>query len=104
VKSEFFCVRPKVWSIHRKKLPPDFVLVSIARGSPRGFTGRKELGLVPTWAMLKMRKPEYNARFAEMLAQLDAAEICPMLGETAVLSCWEKPGDACRSSRTYTTA
>ena len=78
-----------------KKLPPDLVPVSIARGSPRGFTGKKELRLAPTWAMLKMQKPEYDADFAEILAKLDPAEIYQTLGENAVLLCWEKPGDAC---------
>ncbi len=78
-----------------KKLPTDLVPVSIARGSPRGFTGKKELRLAPTWAMLKMTKADYDARFAEMLAQLDPAEIYQTLGENAVLLCWEKPGDAC---------
>jgi hypothetical protein len=78
-----------------KKLPPDLVPVSIARGSPRGFAGRKELRLAPTWAMLKMTKPDYDARFAEMLAKLDPAEVYHLLGENAVLLCWEKPGDAC---------
>jgi hypothetical protein len=78
-----------------KKLPPDLVPVSIARGSPRGFTGRKELQLAPAWAMLKMQKPEYDAHFAEILAKLDPAEIYQTLGENAVLLCWEKPADAC---------
>jgi hypothetical protein len=78
-----------------KKLPTDLVPVSIARGSPRGFPGKKELRLAPTWAMLKMTKADYDTRFAEMLAQLDPAEIYQTLGENAVLLCWEKPGDAC---------
>ncbi len=78
-----------------KKLPTDLVPVSIARGSPRGFTGRKELRLAPTWAMLKLTKPEYDAAFAEILAKLDPSEIYRTLGEKAVLLCWEKPWDAC---------
>ena len=78
-----------------KKLLPELVPVSIARGSPRGFTGKKELRLAPTWAMLKMQKPEYDAGFAEILAKLDPVEIYHTLGENAVLLCWEKPGDAC---------
>jgi hypothetical protein len=78
-----------------KKLSPEFVPVSIARGSPRGFTGLKELRLAPTWAMLKLTKPEYDAAFAEILAKLDPAEIYQTLGENAVLLCWEKPWYAC---------
>jgi hypothetical protein len=78
-----------------KKLPADLVPVSIARGSPRGFTGKKELRLAPTWAMLKLSKTEYDARFAELLTQLDPAELYAALGENAVLLCWEKPGQAC---------
>jgi hypothetical protein len=31
-----------------KKLPPDLVPVSITRGSPRGFNGRRELQLAPS--------------------------------------------------------
>jgi hypothetical protein len=42
-----------------------------------------------------MTKADYDARFAELLAQLDPAEIYQTLGENAVLLCWEKPGDAC---------
>ena len=78
-----------------KKLPPDLVPVSIARGSPRWFTGQQELRLAPTRAMLKMQKPDYDAAFAEILAKLDPAEIYETLGENAVLLCWEKPGEAC---------
>ncbi len=78
-----------------KKLPADLVPVSIARGSPRGFTGKKELRLAPSWAMLKMTKPDYDALFADILAKLDPAELYAPLGENAVLLCWEKPGDAC---------
>jgi hypothetical protein len=78
-----------------KKLPPDLVPVSIARGSPRWFTGTKELRMAPSRAMLKMQKPEYDAGFAEILAKLDPEEIYQTLGENAVLLCWEKPGDAC---------
>jgi hypothetical protein len=78
-----------------KKLPLDLVPVSIARGSPRWFTGKKELRLAPTWAMLKMQKLEYDAAFAELLAKLDPAEMYQVLGENVVLLCWEKPGDTC---------
>ena len=78
-----------------KTLSPELVPVSIARGSPRWFTGKKELRLAPTRAMLKMLKAEYDAAFAEILAKLDPAEIHQALGENAVLLCWEKPGDAC---------
>jgi hypothetical protein len=78
-----------------KKLPPDLVPVSIARGSPRGFTGKKELRLAPTWGMLKLTKPEYDAAFAQILAKLDPVEIYQTLCENAVLLCWEKPGQAC---------
>jgi hypothetical protein len=78
-----------------KNLPPDLVPVSIARGAPRGWKGRNELRLSPTWAMLKLPKPEYDARFAEVLAQLDPAEIALALGDNAVLLCWEKPGEWC---------
>jgi len=74
-----------------KKLPPDLVPVSIARGSPRWFTGKKELRLAPSRIMLKMQKAEYDADFAEMLAKLDPAELYQALGENAVLLCWEKP-------------
>jgi hypothetical protein len=45
--------------------------------------------------MLMLKKPEYNAVFAELLAQLDPEEIYQTIGENAVLLCWEKPGHAC---------
>jgi hypothetical protein len=78
-----------------KNLPADLVPVSIDRGPPRWFTGRKELRLAPTPAMLKLAKPEYDAQFAEILAQLDPAEVYATLGENAVLLCWEKPNEWC---------
>jgi hypothetical protein len=78
-----------------KNLPTDLIPVSIARGAPRGFAGRKELRLAPTWAMLKMSRPDFDQQFARMLARLDPAKLYAELGENAVLLCWEKPGEGC---------
>jgi hypothetical protein len=45
--------------------------------------------------MPDLAKADYDAHFAEILANLDPVEVYQTLGENAVLLCWEKPGDAC---------
>jgi hypothetical protein len=62
---------------------------------PQHAVARPELRLAPTRATLKPAKPEYDAQFAEILAQLDPAEVYATLGENAVLLCWEKPNEWC---------
>lgn len=70
-------------------------LVSIARGSPPWFKGRKEMRLAPTRDMLDMQRDDYLPLFDAILANLDAQQIAKDLGENAVLFCWEKPGQFC---------
>jgi hypothetical protein len=78
-----------------KKIPAGLRPVGIARGKPKFFTGPSELRLAPTWTMLKMKRPDYDARFAAQLAALDPRELYETLGEEAVLLCWETPGEGC---------
>jgi hypothetical protein len=78
-----------------KKIPAGLRPVRIARGKPRFFAGPSELRLAPTWAMLKMTRPDYDAKFATQLAALDPRELYDSLGVDAVLLCWEKPGEGC---------
>jgi hypothetical protein len=77
------------------KIPAGLRPLGIARGKPKFFTGPSELRLAPSWAMLKMTRPEYDARFAALLAGLEPRELYDALGEDAVLLCWEKPGEGC---------
>jgi hypothetical protein len=78
-----------------KQIPAGLRPVGIARGKPKFFTGPSELRLAPSWAMLKMTRPDYDARFAALLVALDPRELYESLGEDAVLLCWEKPGEGC---------
>jgi len=78
-----------------KNLPSDLEPVAISRGVPAWFKGRREQGLAPSWAMLKMTAADYDVHFARLLAKLDPRTIYDQLGENAVLLCWEKPNERC---------
>lgn len=76
-------------------IPEGLRAVAIARGVPKGFTGRLYQRLAPSWAMLKMGRPEYDRLFAGILARLDPHEVYRDLGDDAVLLCWERPNLWC---------
>jgi hypothetical protein len=78
-----------------KQIPAGLEPVAVSIGIPKWYTGRRELRLAPTRAMLKMPAAEYDRLFAERLASLDPADVAQDLGANAVLLCWEKPGQAC---------
>lgn len=83
-----------------KNLPADLRPVSIARSTFRsGFKGASELRLAPTREMLKMPIEQYNVLFEQILLGLDAAELYASLGDSAVLLCWERPGQCCHRRR-----
>jgi len=78
-----------------KAIPDGLTPVAISIGIPRWFTGRRDLRLAPTRAMLEMTATEYDKRFAAILARLDPAQVAADLGEGAVMLCWEGPGLRC---------
>lgn len=82
-----------------KKIPEGLEPVSVSRGAPKTFQGRKVLALAPTWKMLKMGRTEYDALYEAILSNLDPHEIARELGPNAVLLCWEKPGEWCHRRR-----
>jgi hypothetical protein len=45
--------------------------------------------------MLKLKRPDYDRAFAAQLAGLDPQAVYDLLGENAVLLCWEAPGEGC---------
>ena len=82
-----------------KQIDPAEVAVAIAVGIPKWYTGRRELALAPTRAMLKMRHEEYAACMERQLAALDPVALAESLGENAVLLCWEAPFKLCHRRR-----
>jgi hypothetical protein len=82
-----------------KNIAAELEPVSIARGNPRFYKGRREVALAPTWPMLKMDKAGYDAAYNAILAGLDPKEIFNRLGDNAVLLCWEKPNERCHRRR-----
>src|SRR5216684_747524 len=68
-----------------ENIPAELRPVGIARGVPKFYKGESDRRLAPTWAMLKMAKPDYDRYFAAILAKLDPQEIYQSLGENAVL-------------------
>jgi len=74
-----------------KAIPEGLEPVGISVGIPPWFKGRRELRLAPTRAMLKLRRAEYDAEFAAILARLDPRELYDALGDNAVLLCFEGP-------------
>lgn len=79
-----------------RNIPDGMEPVSIARGHPRWYNGRKYLPLAPTWHMIKgLSRHDYCREFDAMLDQLDAEDVYRELGENAVLLCWEPPNVFC---------
>jgi hypothetical protein len=69
--------------------------ITISRGVPPWYRGRRELRLAPARAMLRAPEAEFDAYYNELLLGLDARAIFAELGDGAVLLCWEKPGEPC---------
>ena len=82
-----------------KAIPSGLEPISIARGAPRNYKGRRFYDLAPTWAMLKLPRSEYDRQYDAILDRLNAHEVVEQLGESAVLLCWEKPGFWCHRRR-----
>lgn len=72
--------------------------IGISVGSPRGQPAgyRMYRALAPTRDMLDLAKPEYERRFAQILAKLDPKKVAAELqvlagGAEPILLCFEKP-------------
>jgi hypothetical protein len=81
------------------QIPPDYTPVAISRGVPRGWKGRRELRLAPSWEMLKMSPQDYDRNYDALLSRLDARKLFEEIGDKTVLLCWEKPGFRCHRRR-----
>ena len=72
--------------------------VAISVGTPKGWTGRKEGKLAPTWAMVRMSMDEdYKSAYAAILARLNPKEIAAGM-DGCVLLCWERDPKECHRS------
>ncbi len=81
-----------------KNLPEDSNLISIARGTPGWFKGKRYLPLAPSWELIKnteIPEPYTTGYYEQVLNKLDPGKVLEELGENAILLCWEKPGDFC---------
>jgi len=71
-------------------------LVAISQGVPKWWKGRIYKALAPSWYLIKLKDEDtYTQKFNEILDNLDAREVVKVLGEDAILLCWEKPGEFC---------
>lgn len=75
--------------------------VSIAWRAPVGFRGIEYKILAPKYWLLRKYKDDGDQAFyiehyyEEILRRLDPAQVYKELGESALLLCWEKPGEFC---------
>ena len=87
-----------------RRAPNDPNALAITRGIARGWRGRIDRRLAPSWKMLqefreteqlhgtKTAELDYPVAFSSILAQLDAGTVYHELGEDAVLLCYEELG------------
>lgn len=83
---------------HIKNIPAGLEPVAISRGIPRFFKGRRCLDLAPSRELLDADLPweEYVKQYKKtVLKDLDPGEIAEVLGDNAVMLCWEGPGKNC---------
>jgi hypothetical protein len=75
--------------------------VSIARSVPKGWNGRQCLELAPPWSLLNQFKldgdqDQYTIQYKRLvLDRLDPEVMFKLLGEDAILLCWEAAGKFC---------
>jgi hypothetical protein len=76
--------------------------VSIARGEPRGWQGKKYKLLAPEWSWVKNIKEgfwsqdEYMEAYYGLLQKLDPEQVIQDLGDGAIMLCWcNAPKDFC---------
>jgi hypothetical protein len=85
----------KIWTSNFATCGRNPNAVCIAVGKPFWWKGRNYPALAPTRAMLKMSSPDYLILYNEILAKLDAQEVCDALGDGAILLCYEAAGKLC---------
>ena len=88
----------KVKTLQKNGIVP----VSLARWSPRWYSGEKVLDASPTPDMLggDMTREEYVARYSRILQKLDIKDFVNKIakignGKPVALLCYEKPDDFC---------
>lgn len=75
--------------------------VSIAWRAPVGFRGMEYKSLVPKYWFLRKYKDDGDQDFyvdryyEEILKKLNPEQVYKELGESAILLCWERPGEFC---------
>lgn len=74
--------------------------VAISQGVPWWYKGRRMIELAPSRALLNYVKASgdqkrFDEAMREQLGKLDATEIVRVLGEEAILLCWESPNVRC---------
>lgn len=75
--------------------------VSIARSAPADFRGPSFRPLAPSYELLQHYRlghisiAEYTDRYVEQLSHLDARRVFDLLGEDAILLCWEGASRFC---------
>lgn len=77
-------------------------MVSISRGEPKWFSGRRISALAPTWEMLKMDDENYDREYEKILKSNNADDIVSFLScndmenhVDVALLCWEKDWNNC---------
>jgi hypothetical protein len=91
-------VKKRLWTSNfasLRRLPKDYLPVSISRGRPKWYHGRGLDCLAPTWQMLRMSKVEYDRHYMQLLGGLDPQAVVDRLADNSVLLCWEQPGISC---------
>lgn len=82
-----------------KQIPAGLTPISISIKPPYWWKGRHEPRLCPTNEMLSMIRHDYDARFEEILSNLDARQLFQELGPDVVLLCYETPNTWCHRRR-----
>jgi len=76
-------------------------VVSIAGRAPVWFTGREYKKLAPKYWFFKIYKQDGDVDYyieqyyREVLSRLNAQTVYDELGENAIITCWEYPGQFC---------
>jgi len=78
-----------------KRIEEGWEPVSIARGQPAWFRGRRYVDLAPSRPMLKLARADFCVAYHEQLSRLDPERVFEELGPRAVLLCWEPPNVFC---------
>jgi hypothetical protein len=93
-ESDMSVILTASWSV---QLPLGSTAIGISRGTPRCREGFRRVRELEPGAWFNSVSPqEYLARYSQILAQLDPAEVYERLlehGEMPVLLCWESAAD-----------